>query len=163
MGDRCRILVVDDEPRGAELMARSLRKFGTVERAESAEDAWELIQESRFDLVISDQRMPSMSGVELLTRVAERDDSVGRILITAYSDLKAATDAINRGRVHAYLAKPCLPDQLRDCASAILKRTRSSRETGRLLNELKEQNMKLKEAVRVASVASGALADKDPE
>lgn len=163
MGNLYRILVVDDEARGAELMARTLRKFGTVERAESAETAWDLLQESRFDLVISDQRMPKMSGVELLTRVAEQDDSIGRILITAYSDLKAATDAINRGRVHAYLPKPCLPDKLRDCASAVLKRTHRGRETEQLLNELKEQNLKLTEAVRVASAASRALKEGGSE
>jgi DNA-binding NtrC family response regulator len=163
MAQSYQILVVDDEPRGAELMARTLRRFGSVERAESAEAAWELIQESRFDLVISDQRMPKMSGVELLTRVADLDDSIGRVLITAYSDLKAATDAINRGRVHAYLPKPCLPDKLRDCADAVLKRTQQGRETASLLTELAEKNRKLAEAVRQASAMSGALGEDETD
>ena len=57
------ILAVDDEPRGVELVSRALRKVAAVTTATSGEKAWELAQANNFDLVISDQRMPGMSGL----------------------------------------------------------------------------------------------------
>ena len=83
-----RILVVDDEPRAVELLVRTLRKEARVDAADSAASAWERFQTVDYDLVISDQRMPGMSGIDLLSRVAEHDDHVGRVLLTGYSDLE---------------------------------------------------------------------------
>jgi signal transduction histidine kinase len=64
-------------------------------------------------VLVSDQRMPGMSGVELLEITAREYPDVGRILLTGYSDLEAATDAINRGQVSRYIRKPWRPDELR--------------------------------------------------
>ena len=147
--DEPRILAVDDEPRGVELLARTLRKLGRVESADSGEAAWELLQRERFDLVISDQRMPGMSGVELLTRVADEHPFTGRMLLTGYADHEATVDAINLGRVHAYLSKPCAPDPLRMTARAVLEQTRLARENHQLVSELSDRNRRLE----------GALAD----
>lgn len=63
-----RILVVDDEPQAVDLLKRSLRKEGVVSSAGSGEEAWELLDQQGFDLVISDQRMPGTSGVERPSR-----------------------------------------------------------------------------------------------
>jgi serine/threonine-protein kinase len=82
---RARILAVDDEPRAVELVAHALPRIGDVECASSGEEAWQLARRFDFDLVISDQRMPGMSGVELLTRIANKSLHTGRILITAFS------------------------------------------------------------------------------
>jgi signal transduction histidine kinase len=122
------ILVVDDEMRGAELLQRTLRGSASVETAASGDEAWEIFERGHFDLVISDQRMPGLSGVELLGKVADRDDTVGRILITGYSDLAATVEAINLGRVHAYLHKPCSPPDLRTAVFGVLDRVRRARE-----------------------------------
>jgi serine/threonine-protein kinase len=124
-----RILVVDDEPRGVELLERVLRPIGEVHRATSGEAARELIERMDFDAVITDQRMPGISGVDLLSVAAAKNEMTGRVLITGYSDLDATVDAINRGRVHAYLSKPCPPScasRSSPCSSA-----RSSRATTR--------------------------------
>jgi signal transduction histidine kinase len=137
MESRPRILVVDDEPRSRELLARTLRKAAEVGSAGSADEAWALFVEKPFDLVISDQRMPGQTGVDLLARISERDEHVGRILLTGYSDLEATVEAINRGRVHAYLHKPCAPDEIRVTMQAVLERTRLARENQRLVTELR--------------------------
>jgi signal transduction histidine kinase len=122
------ILVVDDEARGAELLQRTLRGHASVETAVSGDEAWDNFERGHFDLVISDQRMPGLSGVELLGRIADHDDTVGRILITGYSDLAATVEAINVGRVHAYLHKPCSPPDLRATVFEVLDRVRHARE-----------------------------------
>lgn len=147
MAAACRILVVDDEPRGVELLARTLRGLGRVETAVSGERGWEMASLGSHDLIISDQRMPGMSGVELLSRVAERSEHTGRILLTGYSDLGATIEAINRGRVHAYLTKPCSPNDLELSARSVLERVRLTRENERLVADMARKNRELEELV----------------
>ena len=137
------ILVVDDERRAVELLARTLRGEGRVVTAATGDVAWALVREGGFDVVISDQRMPGMTGVELFRRLAEHDEHVGRILLTGYTDLEASVDAINRGRVHAYLHKPCAPDDVRLTVRAVLDRVRLARENERLVRELSAKNGEL--------------------
>jgi signal transduction histidine kinase len=139
--------VVDDEPRGVELLARCLRPLGTIHSAASAEAGWAIAQSHELDLVVSDQRMPGMSGVELLTRIAEQQPHTGRILITGYTDLGSTIDAINRGRVHAYLAKPCSPDDLRLTARSVLEKLQLARDNDRLVADLSEKNEALERAL----------------
>jgi CheY-like chemotaxis protein len=119
------ILAVDDEPRGVELVKRVLRRTAEVATATSGEMGWELFQKARYDLVISDQRMPGMSGVELLARVADHAPETGRVLLTGYTDSADTIDAVNRGRVHAYLTKPCPADHLRVAVQSVLDRVRN--------------------------------------
>jgi DNA-binding NtrC family response regulator len=123
-----RILIVDDEPRGLELLVRVLRDLGEIQTAASGDEAWELAQRSDFDLVISDQRMPGTTGAELLSKVAHRDVCTGRILLTAYADLGDTINAINLGQVHAYVKKPCTPDELRVTVGSVLERTQFMRQ-----------------------------------
>ncbi len=143
MDEKARILAVDDEPRGVELAVRTLRRFGTVQTATTGEQGWELAQAERFDLVISDERMPGMSGIELLTRIAEAQPEAGRVLLTGYADIEASIDAINRARVHAYVNKPCNPTMLRNTVEGVLDRVRLARSRAQLLIELEQKNEEL--------------------
>ena len=147
-----RILAVDDEPRAAELVERVLRRIGRVEKADSGESAWDLVQRQDFDLVISDQRMPGMSGVDLLARVAGRSLHTGRILVTAYTDFAATISAINDGCIHAYLAKPYEPDQLRTAAVSVLELVRRYRAPSEGLLGVSEPMRSLME--RIGQVAA---------
>jgi signal transduction histidine kinase len=142
-----RILVVDDEPRALELVVRTLRKVGHVETAPSADVARGMLEAGSFDLVISDQRMPGMSGVDLLGFAAERDETCGRILLTGYADLEATVEAINRGRVHAYLHKPCSAEELRAVVQSTLGRARLAKDNARLVAVVTEQNDALRQAL----------------
>ena len=147
-----RILVVDDEPRAVELLVRTLRKQAVLDTAATANEAWEKYQVSDFDLVISDQRMPGMSGIDLLSRIAEADPHVGRILLTGYSDLEATIEAINRGRVHAYLHKPCSPPDLQSTVKGVLDRVYLARENARLLANLDRARARIVAAERLAAI-----------
>lgn len=152
------ILVVDDEPRALELVVRTLRKLGRVVTAPSGEAARGLLENESFDLVISDQRMPGMSGVDLLGFAAEQNESCGRILLTGYADLEATVEAINRGRVHAYLHKPCGGDELRAVVQGTLGRVQLAKEKARLVSVVTEQNEQLREALADLEGAQRRLA-----
>jgi response regulator RpfG family c-di-GMP phosphodiesterase len=145
MNEKPRVLAVDDERRGVELVARTLRKLADVSVATCGDDAWALFQEAEYDLVISDQRMPGMSGVELLSRIADREPFTGRILLTGYADIEATIDAINKGRIHFYIHKPCSADQLRMITASVIERVHLERTNARLLEELSAKNDELEE------------------
>jgi signal transduction histidine kinase len=108
------VLLVDDEPENLETLAALLDSKYDVHVAPSASEALRLLASGvSIDLVIADQRMPSVTGVELLARIAvERPDTI-RIVLTAYDDVGPMMDAINRGSVFRFLMKPCAPDAIR--------------------------------------------------
>lgn len=103
---RERVLVVDDEPDLAESCAYFLERAGYEARTvESAPDALELLSKEAFGVVVSDVRMPRMSGMELLAAIRERDPDIEVLLLTGYPDLQMAVSAIKQGAFD-YLAKP---------------------------------------------------------
>ena len=122
MDPKLRILVVDDEPRALELFQRTLRGVGDVVAAQSGEQALGEIRTARPDIVVSDQRMPGLTGIELLSEVCRMDEAIGRVLLTGYADLGATLDAINQARVHAYLTKPCPPREVQETVRNVVAR-----------------------------------------
>jgi YesN/AraC family two-component response regulator len=109
--------------------------------AASAEEAWKIVEDVELDLLITDQRMPGgAQGVDLLTRVADRDDTLGRILLTGYTDLTSITDAINLGHVHGYLKKPCDPDEVVERVEMVLARVDHARARERLAQSIEKLN-----------------------
>ena len=107
------ILCVDDEPSILSSLKRDLRgEDYEVITAASGEEALDLLQNDEFSLVISDQRMPSMTGVELLQKVRELYPDTVKILLTGHLEIETAVAAINKGEVYRYLLKPWEKDEL---------------------------------------------------
>jgi len=125
-----RVLLVDDQDELRELFRRTLRKDGhEVVTAANGRAAVELARESRFDVVISDVRMPDMTGVELLQELHERDPDLPVLLVSGSPDLDTAMKAVQFGALE-YLVKPVPFDKLRACASRAvdLRRKRDAAE-----------------------------------
>jgi len=101
------------------------------------------------------------TSVELLGRISEIDDRIGRVLITGYADIGATIDAINRGRVHSYVTKPWQPEQVLALAKQLLESLRLGRENERLLRELTERNEELHSALRATAVAQRRAIDAE--
>ena len=156
MSRSARILVVDDEPRGVELLVRALRPLGEIVGEADAEAAWARFSDNEFDVVVCDQRMPGVSGVELLARVAAHDDVIGRVLLTGFADFDDTVDAINKARVHAYLSKPCPPAHLLATVRSVLERAQLARENNGLLLELRAKNHDLARALASLGEAKDA-------
>jgi two-component system, NtrC family, sensor kinase len=108
----CHVLFVDDEPENLCVFEAACAERFAVLTASSAERALELMRTHEVGVLIADQRMPEITGLELLERVQVEYPQTVRMLVTAYADLTTAIDAINRGRVRRYLRKPWEADEL---------------------------------------------------
>src|SRR5262249_34882778 len=103
-----KILFVDDEPNileGLQRMLRPMRQEWEVAFAESGPKALELLAAHAFDVVVSDMRMPGMSGAKLLTEVMHHHPQVVRILLSGYADNEVIYKSV--GPAHQFLSKPC--------------------------------------------------------
>jgi diguanylate cyclase (GGDEF)-like protein/PAS domain S-box-containing protein len=109
------LLLVDDEPNILTSLSRLFRReaFQTL-TANSPAEAFELLAKHTVQVILSDQRMPNMSGTEFFARVRQLYPDTVRILLTGYTELESVTGAINRGAVYKFLTKPWDDDQLRD-------------------------------------------------
>jgi EAL domain-containing protein (putative c-di-GMP-specific phosphodiesterase class I)/ActR/RegA family two-component response regulator len=109
------LLLVDDEPDILNALKRLLRRSGyRILTATSGADALELLGLNDVQVILSDQRMPQMSGTEFLSRVKELYPNTVRMVLTGHSDLASVTGAINRGAIFRFLSKPWDDDQLRE-------------------------------------------------
>jgi diguanylate cyclase (GGDEF)-like protein len=101
-----RILAVDDEPDVLEVLEQALEDEYEVFTAENGEDAIKILRNEAIDLLITDQRMPEMTGVKLLEESKAINPTMVRIILTGYTEPKDMVDAINRGEVYRYITKP---------------------------------------------------------
>ncbi len=109
-----KLLVVDDEPDNLDLLYRTFYRDYEVLTAENASQALELLAKAGdVAVIISDQRMPQMSGTELLSLTATQYPDAIRIILTAYTDVDDLVDAINEGKVFKYVTKPWDADELK--------------------------------------------------
>lgn len=112
--DKANILFVDDEPRVLSSMRALFRRDYNVHVADSGQAALDLLETTEMDVIVSDQRMPGMTGVDVLKACRERAPRAMRILLTGYADRDAIEASINEGEVFRYLTKPCARDTLRE-------------------------------------------------
>lgn len=154
MSAQARILFVDDEARVLTAMRAMFRRDYQVLIANSGAEALELLREHDVDVIVSDQRMPGMTGVEVLREAREIAPRAVRILLTGYADLAAIEHAINEAEVFRYLMKPCPRDQLREVVELAIDASR----TAALEAEEAERAEKAEEA-ETAEEAAGAAGE----
>ncbi len=111
--EKTRILYVDDEPNNLTMFKASFRLDYDIFTALSGSEALKMLHQNPVHVIIADQRMPEMSGVEFFERLLEENPEPIRILLTGYANLESVIDAINRGQVFRYLRKPWDEDDLR--------------------------------------------------
>ncbi|QBF33972.1 response regulator [Thalassococcus sp. S3] len=107
------VLFVDDEERIVKLLKIMFRNTYDVYTAQSGQDALAILETREIKVIVSDQRMPNMTGIELLSQVRERWPDTVRILLTGYSDLVAIIGAVNEGEVFRFVSKPWDQNELR--------------------------------------------------
>ena len=106
------ILIVDDEKGILNAIRRQLQDTYNLFTADSGIGALKILNKNSVSVIIADQRMPEMTGVEFLEKTLSMVPDSIKILITAYADLNATIDAVNRGKIFYYLAKPWEPEEL---------------------------------------------------
>ena len=135
--DELTVLIVDDEPRVLDALEAVLAAEFRVLRAGQGQDALRrLADEPDVAVILTDQRMPGMSGIELLRQSQERSPDALRIVLTAHTDVDSLMDAINTGQIYHFLPKPWDPHELLLVVRRAAERWRLARENARLRDEL---------------------------
>ena len=136
------LLIVDDEPNVCDSVHDLLRREFRVLKAHSAQEGFRLMQEEEVHIVMSDQRMPQISGVELLTGVKARHPQAIRMLFTGFAELESVIAAVNQGHIFQFVRKPWQPEELllavRQAAAEYDRLERTAREREHLLEEIRE-------------------------
>ena len=143
------VLLVDDEVNVLRALRRVLRSEPVeVRTATRAAEALAMLDERPAQVVVSDQRMPDATGVDLLAAVRERHPDVVRLLLSAFTEVDTAIDAVNRGQVHRLIAKPWNDDELRATVRQAFEQWELASEVRRLDRLTRAQNAELQELNR---------------
>jgi CheY-like chemotaxis protein len=122
------LLLVDDEPHMLSALSRLLRREGYhILTAGSPAEAFQILARQPVEVIVSDQRMPDMSGTEFFARVRQLYPDSIRIILTGYTDLDSVTGAINRGAISKFLTKPWDDDQLREQIREAFRQAKEAR------------------------------------
>ena len=140
------ILIVDDEPDVVQSVKDLLRLDYKVYGATSAAEGIRILQDNEIDVVMTDQRMPEMTGVEFLKRVRVPHPDATRLLFTGYADISAVIQAINQGNVYRYIAKPWDPDELQTIIREACERHDLIIQRKELMDQLEQKNAELEQA-----------------
>ncbi len=138
------ILYVDDEISNLHIFKNTFRKEYTIFTAESAKEGINILEREKIDIIISDQRMPEMTGVEFLEYAFKKHPQLNRILITGYTDFSAIKNAINDAKIYQFVQKPWREDDLHNTIKEALKIYELEKENKELIETLKKTNEKLK-------------------
>ena len=138
-----KLLLVDDEQGVLQALKRLFFRNYEVTLANSGQEALDILKNEKFDMIISDMRMPGMSGAELLKTCFETYPEMIRVLLTGYSDLDSAIKAVNEGNIYRYISKPWDNDQLRGMVSEALESRELKAANRKLSAHIVEQNDEL--------------------
>ncbi len=142
--EEAHILLVDDERSILSSLRRMLRPCGyKLHLANGGAEALSILEQQPIDLIMSDMRMPEMSGAELLKQCRQRYPDVPRILLTGYSDLASAVSAVNEGQIFRYVNKPWIDDELKQVIAEAVEHRMLKRDRNRLVALTERQNQKL--------------------
>lgn len=122
------LLVVDDEGDMLDFLERALRGYGRVLRAQSGAEALALLAENPVDVIVTDQKMPRMTGIELLAEVSRRGVDCVKVILSGYAEAAEARAAALRCGVHQYILKPVDSGRLRE----LIDEAFANRSAGRL-------------------------------
>lgn len=157
------ILLIDDELANLEALTRLLEEEYDVIKAENGFEALNILKDEscskKINLIISDQRMPGMTGVELLKQTISIVPNAIRIILTGFMDVKDIIDSINEGHIYKFLLKPLEADELLISVKRALETYELKMKNIKLIDELKQANKKLKKSEVYLSTIFNSVSD----
>lgn len=141
------LLIIDDEIEITKSIARQFRKKYTVFSATSAKEGIAIMEKEHIQVVLSDQRMPDMTGVDFFSVIKDKYPDALKLLLTGYSDIEAVIGAINEGQVFRYVTKPWNPDELDSIVKEAFEKYELITNNRRLMLSLQDSNIRLEEKV----------------
>jgi two-component system response regulator HupR/HoxA len=140
-----KLLIVDDQPEILNALERLLKAEYQILTALDGSDGLQLLKKEQVAVILADQRMPVMTGVEFLKKSIEIQPDTVRILITAYADLQASIAAVNQGHIYYYVSKPWEPEELLLIIRRAIERYSLQKENQELTRQLIAANKKLEQ------------------
>jgi class 3 adenylate cyclase/ActR/RegA family two-component response regulator len=141
------ILYVDDEINNLNSFRAALRRNYNVFTAESGAEGIDIISKNDIHVVVTDQRMPNMTGVQFLQHIPGDQDNI-RIILTGFSDIESIIEAINTGKVYRYITKPWDKEELKITIDNAVETVMLRRNNKKLISELQANNEHLEEKVK---------------
>lgn len=142
------LLVIDDEVDITKSLFRQFRRKYKVYTATNGDDALKIMNEYPIQVILSDQRMPGMTGVDFFGKIKDKYPEVLKMILTGYSDIDAVVNAINVGQVFRYLTKPWNPLELELAVKEAFEKHELLTNNKKLLVELKNANTHLEEKIK---------------
>ncbi len=143
-----KLLYIDDEPRNLELFSIAFKREYTIFSCPSAEEAFNILKEQgEFPVIITDQRMPDMQGIEFLKRIMLNHMDTIRIILTCHTDVEFLIEAINMAKVYRYVVKPWSKEELSLAIKGAFSRYFLAKENKMLIDQLKIKNLKLTQTI----------------
>ncbi|MFZ6006539.1 MAG: response regulator [Nitrospirota bacterium] len=139
------ILIVDDEPNVISALTRVfIDEPYRIHSANSASEAMEILKEHPIKVVISDEKMPEISGSEFLSMVREQFPHIIRVILTGHASIEAAMKAINEGEIYRFFTKPWNDMDIRFAVRAAIDKYNLEEENRRLLEIVRQQALNIK-------------------
>lgn len=139
-----KVLYVDDSMEYVVLFSAALKKDYEIFTADSAENGLDILKNEDIEVVIADQRMPVMTGIEMLEKVANEYPDILRFMISGFTDFKATVDGVNKGQIQGYFHKPIEPEEIRIAVRKALEIANLKKRNQEILKELELTNIALK-------------------
>jgi diguanylate cyclase (GGDEF)-like protein len=150
---KCSLLIVDDEPYVLQMLTALLSAEFDIHIADCAEAAQAAFSRQPIDIILTDQRMPRQTGIQLLEWVRQNHPRTVRLLMSGYAELEGAIDAINRGQVYHYLLKPWRTEELLQVVRNAAEKCLLERSRDQLLEQLRRLNAELEQRVSERTLA----------
>ncbi len=141
--DKPTVLYVDDLAINLKLFEATFKRDYDIILTESPLEALKILKEREIQVLVSDHRMPEMTGTELLEIAAREHPDIRRYLLTAFTDTETVIEAVNRGRIHGYIKKPIQPEEIRQSINNSLEAYYLRIKNRKILKELEKVNEEL--------------------
>lgn len=148
MAEKIHILYVDDEENNLISFKATFRTKFETSVAISGDEALKILDSKPIQVIITDQRMPGMTGVQFLEKVIEKYPDCMRILLTGYADMTAVIDAVNKGKIFHYLTKPWNEEELDKTIRNAYSKYLENEELKKMNKELNTSNDQLEFLLR---------------
>ena len=142
------VLYVDDEASNLSAFKASFRREFNIFLAQSAIEGVDILEKNEIHIVLTDQRMPEITGVEFLKSIIEVHPNPIRMLVTGYTDIEVIKEAINKGQIYKYIEKPWDNDYMRLIVEKAYEVYRLRRENEQLTKDLEQANKQLEFMLR---------------
>ncbi|TAM95904.1 MAG: response regulator [Chitinophagaceae bacterium] len=142
------ILYIDDEVNNLSAFKANFRRLYQVFTTDSIAEAKKILAENEIHIIISDQRMPEMTGIDFFSSILESHPEPIRMLLTGYADINAVIGAINKGQVYKYFSKPWDENELKENIEKAYELYHLRKENTELTDKLMDVNHKLEFLLR---------------